>query len=180
MRQYNTKTNLYDFYRMFDQDILVSYKGPFDKHILAVIGNYIEVIIKGNPNVSRKIFKIFIELAQNIAFYSSEITKGDKPIGIGTLVVGQYEDFYTFSTGNVVKKDMLIPMIEKFEIINTLDREDLRAFKRKQRGLPQGEYGGANIGLIQVALTASAPIEYEVTEVDDHTAFLSLSVKVKS
>ncbi len=179
MRQYNTKTNLYDFYRMFDQDILVSYKGPFDKHILAVIGNYIEVIIKGNQNASRKIFKIFIELAQNISFYSAEITHGDKPIGIGTLVIGEYDEYYTFSTGNLIKKDKLIPMIEKFEIINTLDREDLRAFKRKQRSLPQGQFGGANIGLIQVALTASAPIEYEVTEVDDHTAFLSLSVRVK-
>lgn len=179
MRQYNTRTNLYDFYKMFDQDILVSYKGPFDKHILAVIGNYIEVIIKGNPNASRKIFKVFIELAQNIAFYSAETTHGTKPIGVGTLVIGEYENSYTFSTGNLIKKDQLIPMIEKFEIINTLDRDDLRAFKRKQRSLPNSVFGGANIGLIQVALTASSEIEYEVTEVDDTTAFLSLSVKIE-
>ena len=53
------KFNLYAFHSMFDEDILISYKGPFDKNILSYIGNYIRVIIQKHPKVSKKIFSIF-------------------------------------------------------------------------------------------------------------------------
>lgn len=175
----NQKFSLYNYHTNFDKDILMSYKGPFDKHILAILGNYIEVILGRNPKAGKKIFKIFIELAQNISFYSAENDKLGTMAGIGTVVIGEFEGHYTFVSGNLVRNEDVIPIMEKCDIINSLDREGLRKYKRELRGTPQGEHGSAHIGLIQVALTAESPLDIEVTPVDNQVSFFTVSVKIE-
>jgi hypothetical protein len=172
--------NLYDYLNFVNQDVKISYKGPIDEKILAVIGNYIEIILNNNPQASRKLFKIFIELAQNIAYYSAEkatFSEG-KHIGYGTLLIMEFEDSYSFITGNAVLNENIIPLIEKCEFINSLDRESLRQYKREQRRHPQGNMGNAHIGLIQVALTSTNPLDIEVTPLDDDKSYFSIAVKV--
>jgi hypothetical protein len=171
--------NLFAFHSMFDEDILISYKGPFDKNILSYIGNYIRVIIQKDPKLSKKIFSIFIELAQNISFYSAEKNKLTEVMkGVGILVISEFPDYFTFASGNIVHNRDIIPVIEKCEIINSLDREGLRRYKREQRNLPHGENDGAHIGLIQVALTSANPLDIEVNPIDNKTSFFSIEVKV--
>ncbi len=175
-----TNFNLYKYYISFNHDVQLSYKGPIDEHILSVISKYIEVILRKNPIASRKIFKIFIELAQNISYYSAEknILTNDKEIGSGTIVLGELDEFYTFTTGNMVRDKDIIPIIEKCEYINSLDRDALRKYKREQRKKPSGPKGGAHIGLIQVALTSANPLDVEITSIDDEFSFFSIAVKV--
>jgi len=174
------KFSLYNYHNTFDKDILISFKGPFDKHILAIIGNYIEVMLGKNPKAGKKIFKIFIELAQNIAFYSAEGRENmSADTGIGTLVIGEFDDHYSFIAGNAVKAEDVVEIIEKSEIINSLDRNGLREYKREQRKLPQGSKGSAHIGLIQVALTAASPLDIEVTPIDEKHSFFTISVNIE-
>ncbi len=174
-------TNLYEQLNLFNKNIKISYKGPFDERILSSIGNYIEVIL-GNVevNASRKLFKIFIELAQNIAYYSAEKKEiyASKEFGLGTMVISEYEKCFTFVTGNAVKNESIIELIEKCEFINTLDRESLRKYKREQRRINPGERGNAHIGLIQVALTSANPLDIEVSPIDDDTSYFSIAVKI--
>lgn len=172
--------SLYEYHSMFSEDIQMSYKGPFDKHILSLIGNYIKIIISNNPKASKKLFNIFIELAQNISYYSAETNRiGQGEAGLGTLVIGEFDDHYTFVTGNVVRNDDVIPLINKCEKINSLDRDGLRKYKRELRKLPHEGRDGANIGLIKVALTSANPLDIEVTPIDNEFSFFALSVKVK-
>lgn len=173
------QNNLYEYHRMFDEDVLISYKGPFASNILALIGEYIKTIIKKNPKVGKKVFAIFMELAQNIAFYSAQRSKiGTKDNGMGTLVITELPDHYAFSTGNEVFNKDIIPVIDKCEIINSLDRESLRKYKREQRLLPSDEHGNAHIGLIQVALTAANPLDIEVIPINTSKSFFSIRVKI--
>ncbi|OQX99263.1 MAG: hypothetical protein B6I24_02975 [Bacteroidetes bacterium 4572_128] len=174
------KINLFSFRSILEENVIISYKGPFDRHILFVIGDYIKTTIGKNSKASKKIFNIFIELAQNISYYSAEINKLDekKEIGVGTLVIGDHKNYYTFRTGNVVKKNDIIPIINKCELINSLDRDSLRKFKREQRALPPSENDGAHIGLIKVALTSSNPLDFQITNIDDDFSYFSISVKI--
>jgi len=94
------------------------------------------------------------------------------------LVIGEFDEHFTFITGNVVKNEDVIPLINKCEKINSLDREGLRQYKREMRGLPSDGRDGANIGLIKVALTSENPLDIEVTPIDNEFSFFSLSVKV--
>ena len=176
--EYNS--NILDLYRSLGNDTPLSYKGPIDDHILQVIGTYIEGLLKKTPKAGKKIFKVFIELAQNISYYSAERSKllNDKDIGTGMVLITEKPEYYVFMTGNLVKTNNIITIIEKSEIINSLNRDELREYKREQRKLPPGKKGGAHIGLITVALTASNPLDIEVNPVDDEHSFFSIAVKI--
>lgn len=178
MTENKKEFNLFEYNDLFSKEIQISYKGPFDKHVLSVIGNYIKIIIAKSSTVSKKIFKIFIELAQNIAFYSDEFSKLDKEVGVGILVIRESDEKFFLHSGNKVKSEDVFPILDKCEVINSLDREGLRAYKREQRNLPRGIKGGAHIGLIQVALTSANPLDIKVTPINDEYSFFSVTVVV--
>ncbi len=172
--------DILDFHRSLDRNIPLSYKGPIDDQILQAFGIYIEGLLKDSPKAGRKIFKVFVELAQNISYYSAEksILPNNKEIGTGMVLINETKNNYTFMTGNLVKNEDIVSIIEKSEIINSLNREELREYKREQRKLPPGKKGGAHIGLIQVALTSANPLDIEVNPVDDDYSFFSIAVKI--
>ena len=174
--------SLYEYHNLMNQNILVSYKGPIDERIMTVIGeNILLVTNEGSDKAKNKIFKVFMELAQNVWLYSAECCKleSGKSVGMGTLVVGEFGDYYTFVTGNVVHNTDIVPVIGKCETINSLDRESLREYRREQRRLAnEGKPNSGNIGLIQVALTAESPLDIELTPVNDDESFFSLAVKI--
>ncbi|MCG8700340.1 MAG: DUF6272 family protein, partial [Bacteroidales bacterium] len=123
--------DLYAYNETFSDNIQLSYKGPFDSKVLSVIGQYILTIVNEKSEASQKLFKIFIELAQNIAFYSGEKSKLDSKTGMGVLLIQDIGTHYNLHTGNVIKREDGEAIIEKCEIINTLDRQGLRDFKRQ-------------------------------------------------
>lgn len=175
-----SRYNIYKNYKLFDKNIYLSYKGPVDKHILGVISDYIRKIIGKNPAASRKIYSIFIELAQNISYYSAEANSliEERETGIGTIIIAEYDDCYAFITGNAVDNANIVPLLEKCEIINSLDRSELRRYRNMERQRPFGVNDGAHIGLIQVALTSNNPLDVEVTPISDDTSFFSIAVTV--
>ncbi len=160
---------------------IISYSGTFDSKILTVIAQNIDYSLSNNPIVSRKVFKIFIELAQNVSLYSierGETELGGELFGVGVLILKEYKDYYSFATGNLVDNESVLPLLQKCDTINSLDREQLREYKRKLRKMPSRIAGGGNIGLVQSALTADYPMEYKIIHIDDEKSFYVINVKV--
>lgn len=165
----------------FDENIKLLYKGPIDERILSSIGDYITTMESFAGAVSvKKLFKIFFELAQNISYYSAEKIKlsDRKEIGSGSLIIKEEEDAFILTTGNPVNNESIIPIIEKSEYINSLDRESLRRYKREERRRPQGIKGSAHIGLITVALASANPLDVEVNPIDEESSYFSIVVKI--
>jgi hypothetical protein len=176
----NDKFNLVDYHFRSDKEVIVSYKGPFDKNAMNLIGNHIRGIISMNPRASKKVFKVFIELAQNISQYSSEknIIGDYVGAGVGSLVIVEYPEFLQIVTGNLISNDNLGPVIDKCELINTLDKEGLRNLKREQLKQTDSNRNGADIGLIQLAITSANPLDIEITPIDDKYSFFTIRVKI--
>ncbi len=168
------------FTTMTRKDVRISYTGPFDSQVLSVIAKNIEASLSLNPVLNKKIFKIFIELAQNISYYSAEQKKAkDGSIaGIGTMTIQELDNHFVFATGNMTDTEKIKPVIAKCEAINKLDRKELRSLKREYRKLPPSSKGGGNIGLIQVALTAESLIDFQLIPVEENLAFYVVAVKV--
>ncbi len=170
-----------DFFdSMINENVQISFTGIFDSQVLSVIAKNIEFSLSENPVVNKKMFKIFIELAQNISYYSSEQynTPDGNTCGYGTLTIQEYEDHFVFATGNLSTRSSITPVVNKIDTINNLSREDLREFKRAQRNLPPSIKGGGNIGLIQVALTADNPFNYKHIDVESDLVFYIVAVKI--
>ena len=166
--------------QMTDDSVQISYTGAFDGQILSVIAKNIEYTLSHDPKVNKKVFKIFLELAQNISYYSAEQMrcKRDETAGVGTLTIQEFDSHFVFATGNMVENKIAKKINEKCERINKLTRDDLRQFKRDQRKLPAGVKGGGNIGLIQVALTAGNPLNFKMLSIDDKLSFFIVAVKI--
>jgi hypothetical protein len=150
-----------DFYTSTDsKDLLISYKGPFLEDILSKLSEIIRESFTTDTVLSRKLLAVFLEMAQNVYFYSAEsIELGAKSYGIGSVMVIQKGEIYTFRTGNYVPLDYVETLAKSCELVNSLDRDGLRQLKRDVRTTQPGERSkGAGIGLIQIALTTASQI----------------------
>lgn len=166
---------------LFQEKMKISYKGPVDERILSVFADYIESMDEKYRTQAQKLFKIFFELAENLSSYSAEkifLENKKKAVGAGALILKENENDFILITGNPVFNENIIPVIEKCEYINSLDRESLRQYKREERRRTPGERGNAHIGLIQVALTSANPLDIEITQVADNISYFSVAVKI--
>ena len=165
---------------LFSEEIKISYKGPVDGKIITYLGDYISVVNELSEKATKKLFKIFFELAENISNYSSEKIqlKHKKEVGAGTIILKETLKNFILVTGNPIKNDDLIPMMENSKNINNMDHEDLREYKRSVRREGAGEKHSPNIGLISVALTSGNPLDIEINPIDDETSYFSLAVRV--
>ena len=171
-----------DFFDYIVQDnIQISYSGPFDSLILSILANNIENNISASPVVIKKLYKIFIELTQNITLYSLEREKDvnkKTEIGYGAIILKEFEDYFMLISGNVASKLDIDAIVNRNNTINSLSREQLREYKRQQRKLASSRKGGGNIGLIQVALTAENLLDFKTVYINDDEYYYLLSVKV--
>ena len=164
---------------MFEYNIIASYAGPFDYDVLTLLAENIEKTLWQNKSLGRKFFRIFIELSQNIALYSSDRTtiKG-KNFGSGTMIIMDSNDYFIFTAGNVVSKQQKVQLEERANLINSLDRLGLRELKRKYRKRGN-EFGSGNIGLIQIALLSKNQLDVKFYPVEDDFYFFLISVKIQ-
>jgi len=161
--------------------VVIAYKGPLTDVIMAELSRHIRMKLAHEPKICRKIFAIFIELAQNILFYSAEkVNFGYRNDRIGTLLVIQDDNYYYFMSSNKIENIYTHELLHNCKIINALDKEGLRRYKREQRSRPSKDRSkGAGIGLIQVAMISGYPLQMDFYEFDEDFSLYSLCVKVK-
>jgi hypothetical protein len=56
------------YLNMSDDDVLISYKGPMSDVIIHEISKEIQSRLNSDPKSGKKVYAIFMELAQNIFF----------------------------------------------------------------------------------------------------------------
>ena len=179
----NKKLNILEFDENLEKEhILVYYKGPFIDTVLASIGNRINEIAMDNPLLSKKVFSVFLELAQNVSYYSEEREHHEqkaKSYGRGSFLICDWKTHYTLTSSNMIKKSWAEVITEKCKKINALDTDALRQWKRELRNQPMHEGQlGANVGLIDIALKAGSSLEVDITPLDEDYAFFALSINV--
>ena len=173
--------HLLEFFRMLRNDVIISYRGAFDPKVLTTIAFNLEnAVSDGTRSFSRKVFKIFIELAENISYYSleREPVGFEDSAGAGIMIVKDMNEYITFASGNMVDKDDQKKLEEKINMINELDRDGLRAYKRDLLDMPKSRFGGANIGLIHVALLSGYKLESQMIDIGSGRTFYVLSVRI--
>jgi hypothetical protein len=114
----NKKFSFYHHYlNLTHQDIIVSYKGPFSSTIMYEMSREIQNRLVTDLVTGKKIYSIFIELAQNIFNYSSEINRfGVRKEGIGSIVVTESSESYAVTAGNLVSSKSLPILIDKLKM----------------------------------------------------------------
>ncbi|MBI9052433.1 MAG: hypothetical protein JEY96_01360 [Bacteroidales bacterium] len=159
---------------------ILSYKGPFYIELISVFGTNIRNLNDVYIDARKKLFKIFIELSQNVSNYSEDfhIVNNIQRIGVGELNVNETKDKYYFSTKNQVKKTDAEILAERCKLINSSEYNRLRELKREQRLNSPGEKFGARIGLIQAVMLSKNTLDFEVENINDTFSYFTLTVKI--
>ncbi|MDW7695585.1 SiaB family protein kinase [Flammeovirgaceae bacterium SG7u.111] len=161
--------------------ISMAFQGAFSKDILSLIA----INLKKIPNsdfVSKKIFALVVEMAQNVHHYSAKRVYSkelQRDIGIGILTISENDDCYIISSGNYIYQKDGIEIDDRFAKINHLSSDELKELYKKQRKQPQRkDKPGANLGFIDMRRKSGHPLDYMIKKIDENESFFILSVKI--
>ena len=177
---------LLEYYKkMCERNIVLDFQGAISQDLVVGMAELLKNKSSqefGRTNIVKKLFSIFIEMAQNIAIYSAERVYLDNrhgDVGAGIIVVTEENNNYTITSGNLVKNKSISKIIEHCQRINRMEKVELRQFYKAQikSSRVRGKKG-AGVGLIDIARKSGNSIRYGVTQVDDINSFLVLSVKI--
>jgi hypothetical protein len=180
------KVNFFNYYMKIkdDENVLISYKGPVNEKLIMEMCSDIREKLGTHQEITQKVFAIFLELSRNLLDYSAETTtrlgKYNEPMGL--IILNESDEYYALTIGNLVAKEDFSSFKAKCDMINSLDRDELRQVKRKQRlrSLEVNETADkAGIGLMRVVLTSENPLILDSVEVDDKYSFFTLSINIK-
>jgi len=163
-----------------DTKSILNYRGPFYIELISVFGSNIRNLNDPYSNARKKLFKIFIELSQNVSNYSEDfhVVNNIQRIGIGELSLNVSNMHYEFTTKNLVKDADAKILSERCELINASDYLRLRDLKREQRINSPGEKFGARIGLIQAVMLSKNKLDYYTEKFNENFSYFSLTVKI--
>ena len=179
--------NMYGLYRDLKTDgIIFCFSGPTSQSVVEGIGEALRhkmELEETSMTVSHRVFSIFVEQMQNVVNYSAEATQGsaeeEGDLRNGMVVVGKKgERFYVIS-GNYIAREDAKRIAGILDRLRAMGREELKAYYKEQRRRePEAGSKGAGLGLIETARKASEPLTYELADVDDRHAFLSINAVI--
>jgi hypothetical protein len=138
------------------------------------------MIINNDSKIVSKIYKVFIELTQNVSYYSAESKEINQGLysGIGWFSLDEFEEYYKFTTANLILKEHAPILHKNCNEINTMNEFELRELKRKTRGQAKIRDIGAHIGLIHTGLITGNSLEFNIDEIDDKYSYFTISAKL--
>ena len=164
----------------YQENALIFFQGPVTVNYISYLGTYIQSFIPVDGKMLQKIFRVFVELTQNVSFYSDDIKESNSgsSCGEGWFSIQDLEDHYRITTGNLIKATDG-PKLEVYcNEINSLDKEELRKLKRDIRSNAMMRDVNAQVGLIQVGIITRNPIEYKITKIDRLNSFFVVSSRI--
>ena len=87
--------------------LYISFYGPFNLQLISFIGKYLNDNLNVDEQIKMKLYKVLIELAQNVALYSAEKSQmpGNSIVGMGTLQIRNTGSEIQCTTINKISKE---------------------------------------------------------------------------
>ena len=172
---------------LIENDIVLSFEGKMSQGVLIALVETLKERLAASTNshddeqqLIRKIYGVFVELAQNIQNHSLEYIEIDqRKIGVGIIVIREDEHQYVLTSGNKITNANAEKLQTYCDQINALDEDNLKKlYKEKLRTARKQEAIGAGIGLIEIARKSGHPIGYTLQTIDENSQFFTLSVNL--
>jgi len=182
-----SETKLIEYFEMMNNDdVVLSFNGVMTHELLVVMAELLKEKYNtkfSNPRFSKKLFGIFIELMQNISYYSKDkmvVENGDRGVGKGIILVKELEIGYVVMAGNIVSKEDTVKIGKKIDLVNSLNGDKLKELYKKtiKEQRKEGQIGGG-IGFIDIARKSSEKISYSFKEMGNNRYFFEIKITIK-
>ena len=171
-------TKLYNLYQeLVDDDVSYVFLGKFNYPILN------EVLVElrkefekdeEDLNSSRKAYRVVVECLENIYRH----TKDEHGAISAVFVLKRTSKGYSIHIGNkvnTVEKDSLIKSIEN---LSSKSPSELKALYKSTMKAPDKGFGGAGVGLIEIAIRSNGDFSYTFDELGDDLWFFSFDIGI--
>lgn len=156
-----------------DNDLNYIYRGQFSQNvtdsILSLAEKNIEQIVE-SVKIKKRVYFIMLECLQNITRYQP--VKVSKIEESAIFVIQKRESRYYITTGNLILNERVDFVRSRLDLINSLDREELKKYYRKvlTNGAMTDE-GGAGLGMIEMVRKSGSKLSYDFKRVDNKYSF---------
>lgn len=170
--------NLNEFQKDLDRkNLLMLFDGYMSQGILC---NLVETLKerfdieneKYNSFITKKIYGVFIELAQNVQNYSKQ-SLNNAINGRGRMSIREDNEFFYIESKNRVNTQSWEELQGYFDQINDLDEKEVRKLYKKKLHEDRKEGHGAGLGFLEIRKKTKNTINYAI--LDDN---LTISVKI--
>lgn len=165
----------------YQDNALLLFHGPITVNLVSYMGNYIQSFLNPKPKILQQIFRVFVELTQNVSYYSEEIVKSKNGIecGKGWFSLQEFTDHYRLSTGNLITPADGVKLTNYCNEINSLTTEELRKLKRDVRAKAMMKDVNARVGIIQISIVSLNKLDFKIIDIDKSHSFFILSAFLK-
>jgi len=182
--------NMLEYHKMLRENkITLVYSGPLWAEGIGGVAGTLKKRLEFDKlplEASQEVFSVFVEQMNNMLMYSTEKEQFETPGDLhpeapkGTFILGTKGKAYFIQTGNMMKNEIVDLVKNKIDYLNTLDKQGLRDYYKKQMmqepETPNSK--GAGLGLIEIARRISSKIEYTFTPFDDGFTFFTMYVTI--
>jgi len=164
------------FEKTGSSDLNYIYRGLFTQNITEAILELAERNIDeiNQPSqLRRRVYFLMVESLQNITRYQA--LKPDIYQKSGVFFIQKKGDRYYISTGNLIENDKIPYVAERLELVNKLNKEELKDYYRQiLRNGKFTEEGGAGLGLIEMTRKSGNRLTFRFERIDDEHSFFYL------
>lgn len=174
--------------KIIENNIILLFEGKMSQGVLVALVDMLREKLNATEDggrermqyTVRKLYAIFVELAQNIQNHSMEKEiVGKTIIGSGIIVMRENAGFFTITSGNSMPSGDADKLTQYCHYLNSLDGDSLkRLYKEKLRMTRREGEKGAGIGLIEIVRKSDSLLETAMQTLDEHTVFFTLSINV--
>lgn len=170
---------------LIENGVIFSFSGkPSQAIVSSIAETFEEKMQKSNVKFSvvQNIFSVFVEQIQNVMSYSPEHNEEENSeflLDFSIVAIGQDKnsDKYYVLSGNVVKIEEEMKIIEKINKVNSLEKSELRKYYKELRKSGVDSHDrGAGLGFIEMAKKATEPLEFTFEKMDEDFTFFTLKV----
>jgi hypothetical protein len=168
--------NLHDIVNK--ENIMLIFNGSLNQESLINLLSIIEGQSIGAVDIKKKLFNIMVEMLQNIVKHGEK--KDEEIIGNPAIFfISQLGNNYVLNTGNYIKKEVVEPLSEKLDHVNSLDGDELDNFyTRRLLNFDIDNHKEAGLGIIDLRIKSGNKILYSFEDINDEISFISMQVKI--
>jgi len=167
---------------MIGNSLLLIYKGQINDHITNSVLTMAEKNMESNGEESftkKRVFNVMVECLQNIAKHADDTNNVLSAKYNSLFLIGHDSEGYYIVSGNVVFDNKVKEMENRLNIINSLDKDSLKAhYLNIMATTEMTDKGGASLGFVEMARKSGSQLKYSFETLDSEAKFFVLQTSV--
>ncbi len=161
-----------------NENILLNFSGIFNQENLINLLGIIEKQMKGTIILKMKVYKVMVEMLQNIVKHANNYLHNNIVGHYGIFFISEKEEEFVLTTGNYIDNSKVEMLKNHLYDVNNLNMKGLNAFYN-QKLFDGQENKTKGLGIIDMRLKSEKKFTYKFNKVDENNSFFAFQICIR-